>query len=158
MEESNNNVDREIMQTIQQFRTNPKVYLNQSKFIGNQKKKKEYEDFINSLQKMPELILDKNLCKIAEEESKKFSEDSDYNKYQIGEEFKIKIGEEFNIDEVALIAIEEINLEKLIIMIISNEVDTGKKGKVILTNPLYTHIGFSKSEEDSLILIFAKKK
>ena len=59
------------------------------------KKQNEYETFINSLDKMTELIPDKELCDIAKEELKKLSEDEDYNKYQIGEEFKPKLSDKF---------------------------------------------------------------
>ena len=38
------------------------------------KKLKEYEDFINNLDNMPELILDKELCDISIEELKKLDE------------------------------------------------------------------------------------
>ena len=148
------------MKKIQQFRVNPKCILEQKELIKNQKKKKEFEDYINSLEKMPELIYDQNLCKIAEEELKKLSEDPDkYNKYQIGEEFQANISKEFTKNEVALIAIEELDrVEKLLYKIIHNESDKDKKGRIILSNKSYTHFGFGKSKEDSIILIFAKKE
>ena len=37
---------------------------------------------------MHELKPDKELCDLAKEEIKNFSEDGNYNKYQIGKEFK----------------------------------------------------------------------
>ena len=42
------------------------------------KNKKDYENFINSLDKMPELVSNKELCDIAKEELKKLSEDENY--------------------------------------------------------------------------------
>ena len=152
MDDSNPEFEKEIMNKIQQFRVNPKCILEQKELIKNQKKKKEFEDYINSLEKMPELIYDQNLCKIAEEELKKLSEDPDkYNKYQIGEEFQANISKEFAKNEVALIAIEELDrVEKLLYKIIHNESDKDKKGRIILSNKSYTHFGFGKSKEDSI--------
>ena len=161
MESNNTDIENEIMKLIQQFREVPKSFLDKKETPTNKKKKKEYEDFINSLEKMPKLELDKNLCKLAEEELKKLSEDCDnYNKYQVGEEFEANINDEFVKNEVALIAIEEIeNIEYLILKIIINQFDKDKKGRKILSNKSYTHIGFSKSDEEhSIILIFARKK
>ena len=160
MDNNDSDSENKIIKIIQQFREAPKSYIEGKEVPKNKKKRKEYEDYINSLEKMPELILDKNLCKIAAEELKKLSEDPEnYNKIQIGEEFQININDEFIKNEMALIAIEEIdNNDKLIIKIIINESDKDKKGRTILSNKSYTHFGFSKSDEDSIILIFGKKR
>ena len=108
MDDSNSEFEKKIIKIIQKFREEPKCILEQKELIKNKKKQKEFEDYINSLEKMPELIFDKILCKIAEEELKKLSEDPEtYNKYQIGEEFQANINSEFTKNEVALIAIEE---------------------------------------------------
>jgi len=56
--------------------------LDKKEHVKN-KNKKDYENLINSLDKMPELVPNKELCDIAKEELKKFSEDGNYNKYQI---------------------------------------------------------------------------
>ena len=160
MDDSNSEFEKKIIKIIQKFREEPKCILEQKELIKNKKKQKEFEDYINSLEKMPELIFDKILCKIAEEELKKLSEDPEtYNKYQIGEEFQANINSEFTKNEVALIAIEEFDsTEKLLFNIIHNQLDKDKKGRIILRNKSYTHFGFSKSEEDSIIFIFAKKE
>ena len=149
----------EIVNQIKQFREDPKSFLDKVGFTKKAKKIKEYKEYINTLEQMPELILDKDLCKIAEEESKKLSEDENYNKYQIGEEFQnINIGPNFAKNEVALLALEQIEEnDKIIQSIIINDLDEEKKGRIILTNKDYTHFGVYKSEEDSIILIFSKK-
>ncbi len=45
------------------------------------------------------LILEKELYKIAEEEMKKFTENSEYNKYQVGEE--INLNQDFTKNDVS---------------------------------------------------------
>ena len=59
----NNNIDyrNEIMKIIQQFREDPILFLEKMETPKNKKKKKEYEDYLKSLEKMPELTLDQNL-------------------------------------------------------------------------------------------------
>ena len=160
MDDSNPEFEKEIIKIINQFRENPKSILEQKELIKNKKKQKEFEDYINSLEKMPELIFDETLCEIAKEELKKLSEvPEEYNKYQIGEEFQANISSEFTRNEIALIAMEEFNnVEKLLYNIIHNQLDKEKKGRIILSNKSYAHFGFSKSKEDSIILIFAKKE
>ena len=99
------------------------------------KKIKEYEEFLNSLEKMPGLKPDKELCDLAKEELKKFSEDGDYNKYQIGEECKFKLSDKFSQNDISLIALDEIkNIDEIIPKIIINEVDENKKGRQSLIN------------------------
>ena len=158
--DNNTDSENEIMKTIQRFRESPKSFFEPKELPKNLAKKKEYEDYINSLEKMPNLIFDENLCKLAEEELKKLSEDPEtYNKYQIGEEFQANLSNNFIKNEWALIAIEELeSIEKLISKIIINEEDKEKKGRKILRNKSYTHLGFCYSNEEySIILIFAKK-
>ena len=58
---------------INEFWTNPKKFL-EKKDLVKKRKLKEYEDFINNLDNMPELILDKELCDISKEELKNLSE------------------------------------------------------------------------------------
>jgi cell division protein FtsB len=112
--------ENSIFEQIKEFRQNPKKFLDKKDFVKN-KKRKEYENFINTLEKMPELVPDKELCDLAKEEVKKFSEDSDYNKFQIGEEIKFNISEKFSKNNIGLIAIDEIeNIELLIPNIIIN--------------------------------------
>jgi hypothetical protein len=51
-------------------------------------------------------------------------------------------------------------LDQLIPKIIINDADTDKKGRNIITNNEYTHIGISQMEKDGvnfIILIFSKK-
>jgi len=45
------------------------------------------------------LIVEKELYKIAEEEMKKFTENSEYNKYQVGEE--INLNQDFTKNDVS---------------------------------------------------------
>ena len=112
--------ENSIFEQIKEFRQNPKKFLDKKDFVKN-KKRKEYENFINALEEMPELVPDKELCDLAKEEVKKFSEDSDYNKFQIGEEIKFNISEKFSKNNIGLIAIDEIeNIELLIPNIIIN--------------------------------------
>ena len=149
------------MKQIKQFREDPKSFLGKLTFIKAKKKIKDYVDFINSLNKMPPLVPDKDLFELAKNEMEKFNEDSDsnYKRYQIGEEFQNNLSSDFVKNEVALIALETLeNVEEIIQRIIINDSDEDKKGRVILTNTEYTHIGFSKSEENSIILVFAKKE
>ena len=111
---------------------------------------------------MPELKPDKDLIELAKEEVKKFSEDKDdsYNKYQIGDNFKLKLNEKFSEKDNALIGLTEIeDIETLIPKIIINDDDTDKKGRNALINPDYTHIGISQLEADDekyIVLIFSK--
>jgi hypothetical protein len=60
------------------------------------KKQKDYENFINKLDNMPELMPVKELCDISKENLKKFSENENYNKFQIGDEFKSKLSDKFS--------------------------------------------------------------
>jgi len=134
--------------------------LDKKELVKN-KNKKDYEDFINSLDKMPELVPNKELCDIAKEELKKLSEEGSYNKYQIGEEFKSKLSDQFSQKDTSLIAIEDLKkLEEIIPKIIINEGDLDKKGRYILTNKEYTYIRISQSMSEgdiSIILIFTKE-
>ena len=57
------------------------------------------KNILNQLEKLPELKSNKKLCEIAKEEIKKFENDDDYNKYQIGEEFTSELSENFFIDK-----------------------------------------------------------
>ena len=90
---------------------------------------------------------------------KKFSEDENYNKFQIGDEFKSKLNDKFSHKDIGLFAIEELKkIEELIPKIIINEGDLEKKGRNILINQEYIYIRISQSmsEEDiSIILIFS---
>ena len=102
------------------------------------------------------------MCDIAKEELKKLSEDENYNKYQIGEEFKSKLSDKFSQKDTSLIAIEDLNkLEEIVPKIIINEGDSDKKGRNILINKEYDYIGISQSVSEgdiSIILIFSKIK
>ena len=132
------------------------------KELVKKKNIKDYESFINSLDKMPELVPNKELCDIAKEELKKLSEDDNYNKYQIGEEFKSKLSDKFSQKDTSLIAIEDLKkLDEIIPKIIINEGDSDKKGRNILIKKEYTCIGISQSVSEgdiSIILIFSKTK
>ena len=148
-----------ITEQINQFRFEPKSYLGKLEFTKTKKKVKDYEEFINSLETMPKLIFDKTLCSIAKEELEKFSKDDEYNNYQIGEEFQTNLSQDYDQKEVALIALETLDKnEEIIQRIIINDSDEKKKGRKILTNKEYTHIGFFKSKENSIVFIFAKKE
>ena len=52
-----------ILNVINNFRGEPKKYLDKKESV-KKRKQKEYEDFINSLEKMPELKPDKELCEL----------------------------------------------------------------------------------------------
>ncbi len=146
-----------IYQQIKGFRENPKKFLEKKQLV-KKRKHKEYEEFINSLEKMPELIPDKDLCDLAKEEMKTISEDNNYNKYQIGEDFKLKLNEKFSPKNNSLIAIDEIkDIEEIIPKIIINEEDVNKKGRQSIINPKYSYVGISQlkiKEGKLLILIF----
>ena len=109
---------------------------------------------------MPELKPDKELCDLAKEEIKKFSEDGDYNKYQIGDQVKLNMDEKFSKKQTGLIAVEELNnIDALISSIIINESDPEKIGRNIIKNTAFTHIGISQlssNEGISVILIFSE--
>ena len=122
-----------IYEQIKEFRENPKKFLDK-KFSKIKKTKRIWKFY--SLEKLPELTPDKELCDIAKEELKKFLENDNYNKYQIGEDFKSKLNDKFSQNDVGLIALEDIdNFEQLIPKIIINDEDSEKKGRNILINP-----------------------
>jgi hypothetical protein len=153
--------EEKILNLINEFRKNPKKFLEKKNLVKS-KKQKDYENFINKLDNMPELMPDQELCDISKEELKKFSEDENYIKFQIGDEFKPKLSDKFSNKDIGLIAIDELKqIEELIPKIIINEGDLEKKGRNILINQEYTYIGISHSmlEGDiSIILIFSKIK
>ena len=160
-EEENN-----ILNQIRIFRNNPKSLLNKKDLIKNKNKKTQYEEFINSLKKMPELNLDKKLIEIAKEEIKILSNDLDnYEKIQIGESVKSEIKEKLSDKDIALLIINDIDkIEDFVYKIIMNDVDKEKKGRVIISDKTYTYIGLSQycspenDDEKPVILIFAKDK
>ena len=149
------------MEEIKKFRENPKSFLDKKDSIKNKKKRTDYETFINSLDSMNELKLNKELCETAKEELKILADDENYEHIQIGESVRNEIKEKLSDEEIALIALEDINeneIEDIIKKIITNDLDKDKLGRQILTDLKYTHIGFSISEEDSIVLIFVKKE
>ena len=109
---------------------------------------------------MPSLILDKELNELAKDEVKKLAEEEEYNKIQIGEELNIKFNDSDRIKDTALIGLDNINnVEEIIPKIIVNESDENKKGRTILTNKEYTHIGISQlviTNIIHIIIIFSK--
>ena len=148
-----------IMEQINQFRLEPNSYLGKLTFTKTTRKLKDYEEFVKSLESLPKLIFDETLFSLAKEEMEKFVNSENYNNYQIGEEFQSNLKKDYDQKEVALIALETLdNIEEIIQKIIINDSDDKKKGRKILTNKEYTHIGFFKSEENSIIFIFAKKE
>ena len=148
-----------IMEQINQFRLEPNSYLGKLTFTKTTRKLKDYEEFVKSLESLPKLIFDETLFSLAKEEMEKFVNSENYNNYQIGEEFQSNLKKDYDQKEVALIALETLdNIEEIIQRIIINDSDDKKKGRKILTNKEYTHIGFFKSEENSIIFIFAKKE
>ena len=160
-----NDLEQEIFSQINKFRNDPSTFIEKSSKIRQKKYLNDYKKFLNSLDKGENLKLDNELMYIAKEESKKFSEDTEYNKYQIGEEFYIKLSEKFSQKESALIAIDNLdNIEDIIPKIIVNDSDKEKKGRKILANSEYTHIGIGyyiseeneEAEEISYVLIFSK--
>ena len=160
MDNNESDFENKIINLFQKFRENPKYILEQKKYIKNKKKRKEFEDYINSLEKIPELIFDKNLCKIAEEELANL-ENYEYNYLQIGEEFQAYLGEEYIPKEGALIVLEDLyDIDELFLKIIINSSDKDKKGRAIITNKSYTHFGFSKyyKGDEVIIFVFAKKR
>ena len=105
------------------------------------------------------LKLDKELLDIVKEEAKNLSEDVNYDKYQIHEEFKPKISKNFSQNEVALTAIEDTNkIGNIIQRIVINVSDKEKRGRDIKSNINYAHIRFCKSKEDSIIFFLKRKK
>ena len=58
-----------IFEQIKEFRENPKKFTDKKELVKN-KKRKEYEEYLNQLEKLPELKPDKELCDIAKEELK----------------------------------------------------------------------------------------
>ena len=160
-----NDLEQEIFSQINKFRNDPSTFIEKSSKIRQKKYLNDYKKFLNSLDKGENLKLDNELMYIAKEESKKFSEDTEYNKYQIGEEFYIKLSQKFSQKESALIAIDNLdNIEDIIPKIIVNDSDKEKKGRKILANSEYTHIGIGyyiseeneEAEEISYVLIFSK--
>ena len=159
-----NDLEQKIFSQINKFRNDPSTFMEKSSKI-RQKYLNDYKNFLNSLEKRESLELDNELMNIAKEESKKFFEDSEYNKYQIGEEFHLKLSENFSQKDSALIAIDNLDdIEDIIPKIIVNDSDKEKKGRKILANSDYTHIGIGyyifeeneKAEEISYVLIFSK--
>ena len=78
---------QKLLEMINTFRTNPQSFIEYKKSL-KKKNHPEYEEFLNSLEPKNELQPDEELTNIAKEEVKKFSENSEYNNYQIGEEFQ----------------------------------------------------------------------
>ena len=156
-----NDSEIKILDIINDFRDNPKKFLDKKDFI-RKKQKHDYVSFINILDKMPELEPDQELSKLANEEAINFSEDMEYNKYQTGNDFKLKLDKKFSQKESCLIALDDINkIELLIPKIIINNSDQNKKGRIIITNKEYTHIGLSQIETEYgifIVLIFSKLK
>ena len=152
--------EKPIFDILNDFRSDPKKY--KEKNTGLKKKGlKDYENYLNSLDKMNLLKIDEELINICKEEVKKFSEDADYNKYQIGEELEFELSKTFDKEHSALIALEDIDNDNLIPKIIANESDKEKKGRAILANNIYTHIGFHKIENDEgtfMTILFSSEK
>ena len=152
--------EKPIFDLVNEFRSNPKSFADKKDGI-KKKEHKEYERYINTLEKMEQLKIDEELINIAKEEVKQFSEDSEYTKYQIGEEIKHELSENFDKEHSALIALEDINNDNFITKIIVNDSDKEKKGREILTNNIYTHIGFNKIKNDDgifMVIIFSTEK
>ena len=159
-----NEFENQILTQINKFRNEPKVFLEKELKLPP-KNQKDFKNFINSLDKKPILKLNDKLCNIAKEEAKKFYDDPAYNKYQIGNEILPELSPNFSRKDSALIAIDNLdNIDELIPIIIINDLDKSKKGRKILANSEYTHIGIGyfipeeneESEEISYILIFSK--
>ena len=158
-------LEQKILSQINIFRKDPNTFLRKSDKILH-KSLKDYKTFLNSLNESSDLKLDKELSNIAKKEAKKFFEDPEYNKYQIGEEFQPQLSREFSQEESALIALDDLNeIEDLVPKIIMNTTDEEKKGRKILSNSDYTHIGIGyfifeegeETEEISYVLIFSKE-
>ena len=148
---------KDIIEEIKNFRENPKNFIENKRFLGA-RIQKDYTNFINSLEKMGELIIDDDLNDIAKNEILKFKDDENYPCIRVGKELsEINFKENIDKDSVSLIAIEEFqDINSLIPKIISNPSDKDKKGRLILTDQTNTHIGLCLDEE-FIILIFAKK-
>ena len=153
--------ENKILQSINEFRENPIKFADKKDYI-RKRQISEYLNFINALEKMSKLKPDKELCNIAKEEVIKLSDDMEYNKYQIGKDLEAKLNNKFSKNETGLIAIDDINkIELLIPKIIINNSDRNKKGRDILINKEYTHVGCSHLEKEYgnfIILIFSKIK
>ena len=74
-----NEEEKIIIKQINDFRENPKSFIDKKGNIKAKKKKTEYETFIKSLEKMNELKLDKELFDIAKQEVKLLINDEEYN-------------------------------------------------------------------------------
>ena len=149
----------DIFNEIKKFRENPKNFIENKQFLSSRSEKNDYTNFINSLEKMGELINDDDLNNLAKIEIEKFKNDENYPCFRIGNELsEINFNENIDKDSVSLIAIEGFgNINSLIPKIISNPSDKDKKGRLILTDQTNIHIG-SCFDQEFLILILAKKK
>ena len=154
-------MEGQILTQINKFRKDHKEFFD--KKVKPKKFKNDYQNFLlkspinlNALQKSQELF------NLAKEEAKKYSEESEYNEIQIIEELKQKLSNNFSKNDFGLIALfidENDGLENIIPNIIVNELDKKKKGRNMLINPVFTHIGigiFEEYDEKYLILIFSK--
>ena len=87
--------DQAVYKEISKFREDPKSFLDKKKFVKS-KLQKDYETFINTLEKLPKIKLSQELCEIAKEEAKKFSEDPDYVPIQSSDQIKITLSQNFD--------------------------------------------------------------
>ena len=122
----------------------------------------EIDQFINQLESMKpqkKMTLNPILSKIAQNEAKKFSLDSNYNQYRTGNQLKGILPDSVLKNEIALIADfgadEAINqIPKLLL----NKIDKKKMGRQFLTNPKFTQVGIGNEifdEENYTVFIFA---
>ena len=149
-----------MLNSLNDFRANPKSFIDLKSKL-KKKHRAEYESFLGSLNSMPLFEIDPSLNSIAESELSKFIGDSDYEKIQRPYKMTDE-GQKKKFEEIALVAIDDVKEKDEIIpkKIISNEGDKEKKGRSILTNEKFTHLGLGLIEEEgdiTLVLLFAQK-
>ena len=155
--------EESILTQLNKFRKCPDEFID--KKVKKKKYQKDYQNFLkNSPKNLSIFQKSQELFDLANKEAKNYSEMEEYNEYQMNEDFMLELGVNFSKKNSALIAIyldEKDNLENLIPNIIVNESDKDKKGRNILTNSEYTHIGigiYELNDDEGIyvVLIFSK--
>ena len=122
----------------------------------------EIDQFINQLESMKpqkKMTLNPILSKIAQNEAKKFSLDSNYNQYRTGNQLKGILPDSVLKMNIALIAdFGADEAENQIPKLLLNKIDKKKMGRQFLTNPKFTQVGIGNEifdEENYTVFIFA---
>ena len=122
----------------------------------------EIDQFISQLESMKpqkKMTLNPILSKIAQNEAKKFSLDSNYNQYRTGNQLKGILPDSVLKMNIALIAdFGADEAENQIPKLLLNKIDKKKMGRQFLTNPKFTQVGIGNEifdEENYTVFIFA---